>query len=411
MPEFADTDARLDDVLATLAPGTSRLVAQHYALERHWLMPADTQSVHVTYLARRGGDGLTLSAALGAVDNEAAMAAMPRVRLDAPVRLQPVEIAKPWGRELWYTGVEARGESSVVGDGGTLALSVYLSMAPYRTCANQMPTLLKILDPRPEAVLGDLYFEVHETKQEVYVVTHVDRSAWPDGVGRIRFGMNPEVRARYGDDAAFRRAYLAAVQRYEATRRALDDGDGALPSAEQEVAERRAMDEFTNLAPLRIGDVVRVPVRLPHSLQHGVRVVEFQTPTYERQILSFAQRTVTQTGWDTAAAIDSIRLDIPDLANLEPVRAGVERLVEFDDFGAWRIRLDPGDSFVFPDHLPYAVIMGLAGSTTAGQLNLGGEQAAFVPGSAIRGLDGIPATSVSNAADATATFLIAAPGL
>ncbi len=35
------------------------------------------------------------------------------VPLNAPVPLQRVAIAKPWGQELWYTGIEARGHSRV----------------------------------------------------------------------------------------------------------------------------------------------------------------------------------------------------------------------------------------------------------------------------------------------------------
>ena len=33
--------------------------------------------------------------------------------LQQPLRLVPVAVEKPWGRELWYTGIEARGTSGV----------------------------------------------------------------------------------------------------------------------------------------------------------------------------------------------------------------------------------------------------------------------------------------------------------
>ena len=73
---------------------------------------------------------------------------------------------------------------------------------------------------------GNLYFEVHETKQEVYVVTAVDETAWPDGVGRIRYGINQSKRDEYADDAAFRAAFLEALKAYESLRQQVDAGDG-----------------------------------------------------------------------------------------------------------------------------------------------------------------------------------------
>ena len=69
------------------------------------------------------------------------------------------------------------------------------------------------------------------------------------------------------------------------------------------------MESFTRLLDLRVGDVVRVEPYYPHSLQHGVRVVELQTPTYERFIISFAQQVVTQDHWDSEHAIAHMSLD------------------------------------------------------------------------------------------------------
>jgi hypothetical protein len=71
------------------------------------------------------------------------------------------------------------------------------------------------------------------------------------------------------------------------------------------------MDDFTWLKPVSVGDVVQVPRLLPHALQHGVRVVEFQTPVYERKILSFGQRVLTQGHWDTEEAVDQMLLRPP----------------------------------------------------------------------------------------------------
>lgn len=322
-----------------------------------------------------------------------------------PVRLAPVHIAKPWGQEIWFTGMEARGESRVCLDDETdMGIASYLAQDPAALCGNNDVLLLKILDPAPAPVTGDLYFEVHEEKREVYVVTAVDTDAWPDGVGAIRFGMCQDARARSGDDAAFRAAYLQAVQDYEAVRRDIDER-GANRDADERAARER-MDAFTALTPLRVGDVVKVPVWTPHALQHGVRVVEFQTPTYERLIVSFAQQVVTQDHWDSAAAVARMHLDTPAPPEFEAVSPGVERIARFDHFNVWRVRNVP--NLALPQHLPYAVCMGVSGTTTvqAGAdtrpLTLSAEQACFVPHDAV---------GSTHLAAPDATLLIAAPEL
>ena len=64
------------------------------------------------------------------------------IDLTQPVRLESVDIAKPWGREIWFTGMEARGESlAVTPTGERLPLSAYLAVDPSATCADQ-PVLL-----------------------------------------------------------------------------------------------------------------------------------------------------------------------------------------------------------------------------------------------------------------------------
>ena len=74
----------------------------------------------------------------------------------------------------------------------------------------------------PEEVFGDLYFELHEEKQEVYVVTHVDEQAWPAGVGGIRFGFDEAVRQNYTSDFEFKKAFADAVSAYEQVRHEID---------------------------------------------------------------------------------------------------------------------------------------------------------------------------------------------
>jgi hypothetical protein len=400
--QYPASDAPLADALARWSvSGTATGSAQlTIPLERGWLTEPDTERLDARYRFRRTDLGIALTAELDGVT----------VDLDAPVALEPVAIPKPWGREIWYTGIEARGESAVRTGGATLPLSRYLALAPQHLVRGRAPVLLKILDPRPEPLLGDLYFEVHREKQEVYVVTSVDRDAWPDGRGRIRFGMNQALRAKYADDAAFRADYLRAVTEYEQIRRASDAGAHVAPASE--AAARANMERFTALRPLAPGDVVVVPTWLPHSLQHGVRVVEFQTPTYERYILSFAQRVLTQPHWDTAYAVPRMTLDAPPDPCFEPVAPGVERIVAFADFRVWRVSIAPGAAFDLPGHTDYALCMVVEGLVEIGALTLEAEQAALVPGATLADPARRQALAgVRNPGDVPVTLLVAAPDL
>jgi len=415
--KYPDADAPLAHALArwsaTIAPAGDTCLT--IALERHWLATPDCVSLEARYTFRREPWGVALSAELDGAT----------IDLDAPIELLTVDIAKPWGREIWFTGIEARGECAVRTPTGPLPLSKYLALAPGHLLRGQPLLLLKILDPKPEPVTGDLYFEVHREKQEVYVVTHVDRTAWSDGIGGIRFGMNQALRAEFADDDAFRAAYLLAVADYERIRRHIDGATTAPPGAAahagasaadvaiaQEPAARAAMERFTALRPLTAGDVVVVPTWLPHSLLHGVRVVEFQTPTYERYILSFAQQVLTQSHWDTAYAVPRMTLDAPAAVDFAAIAPGVEQIVRFNDLHVWRVTLAPQQSFDLPAHPAYALCMTVNGSVQIGALALGPERAAFVPGATLADAARRRAlASVYNAGNVSATFLIAAPDL
>ena len=291
----------------------------------------------------------------------------------APVVLGAAEIPKPWGREIWFTGMEKRGVCSAAGV--PLPWLVAAGREAFFGKGLTEIVLLKVLDPLPVPVWGDLYTEIHREKNEVYVCVGVDPAVARDGAGALRFGIAPEAwRQAGGDPAAFKARYLAAVRAYEAVRRSIDArleshavshraGIGAasdanidarqlaawhdaLPAAllEEESARRDEMNAFTALHPLRPGDVARVPVGVPHALQAGVRVVEFQTATYERAIVSFAQKVLTQPQWDTEEAL--ALLDVPaSLASPLVVRAcsdlgtvnASERIVDFPGFTVERV--------------------------------------------------------------------------
>lgn len=351
-----------------------------------------------------------------------------------PFCLQPVHIPKPWGQEIWYTGMEVRGVSQVATETGATPLTWLLSLAQDAVLGvgQQQLNLLKILDPLPEEVFGDLYFELHEKKREVYIVTHVDRSAWPDGVGAIRYGFSADKRKQFSDDATFVAAYQQAVRDYALIRRDIDaqldvlrERDGFAENApvsalqmqqwlqevsasqkEKELVLRKTMESFTALRSLQEGDVLAVPLRTPHALQHGVRTIEFQTPVYERKILSFAQKVLTQSHWDTEEALQLAELDAPAdqvfpvLCDVDGVK--LEQIVQFDDFIVQRLSLEPNAIFVCKTAGSYVLLIAVIGSVQCGDKALAAEQAVLVPAS-------MDEVSLQNLSTTSSTVLLARP--
>ena len=331
------------------------------------------------------------------------------VELKKGIHLEPVQIPKPWGQEIWYTGIEQRGVSRVRSESGVTPLDWVLAAAPgFVMAEDATPILLKVLDPLPAEVFGDLYFEMHERKQEVYIVTHVDERAWPDGKGGIRLGFNQDLRKRFSSDENFRQAYLKAVQDYRQVRRQVDDlldierqqagiglRDPVMPATLQrwlqqlpadllqaEQGLRAQMEGFIAIQPLAVGDVVQVPCYTPHSLQHGVRTVEFQTPVYERKILSFAQKVLTQDHWDTESAVPHLLLDEPQLAPLPELEQNAkvrrEQVVAFSDFTVERLTLAPRTRWQAPA-AAYQLLMLVAGCADFNEQPLLSEQARLLP--------------------------------
>ena len=223
-----------------------------------------------------------------------------------PSELRPVTVAKPWGREVWYSGVESRGESGVRTPTGVEPLSQYL-----RARGRAKPViLLKALQPTS----GDLYLEVHEIKSEVYVVD------WVGGGSRMLLGPRYEVLSRMGE-AAFRAALRQAAGKAEA-------GEAVI----------EAVQSFMNPVDLRPGDAVTIPLRVPHSLLRGLHVMEFQTPIFERKILAASQPVVTQQGWDVDAAIAAMDLSAQPTVE-SPQDAPISIIARTPGFAVARHRL------------------------------------------------------------------------
>lgn len=328
-----------------------------------------------------------------AFDSIAAMLEAEIINLSAPLKLSPVYIPKPWGQEIWFTGIEERGVSEVQGVPLSWLLDLFGELLAGRS---DPPILLKILDPLATDNLGDLYFELHERKTEVYVVTKVDESAWEGGVGAIRYGFNRDRMQEFSSREEFFEAYLDSVDEYKAVRDRIDAGEVNDHLTATEERLRHAMYEFTSMHPLHVGDVVRVEPFVPHSLQHGVRVVEFQTPHYERHILSFGQKVLTQDGWDTVEAVAMVKDDPADITTT--ASGGVETIADFEEFDVSRVMLEPGESETIA-HTGYKLVMGVFGQVSIDNTRVESESAYYLP-------RGLPVTLL-NDGDGPACVLVA----
>ncbi len=357
----------------------------------------------------------------------------PMFRLHQPLPLQTVAVPKPWGQEIWYTGVEERGVACFGSDNFKVPIPYLLAVMPsiWGSVENQTLILLKILDPLPEEVFGDLYFELHEEKQEVYVVTHVDKTAWPDGVGQMRLGFNPEAIEQAGGDAEFRQQFLQQVLAYRKVRKEIDELldenrrqnglelNGEVPVellkrwlqeipkslTAQEKEFRQAMEDYYGSLPLEVGDVVKVPLNVPHSLQHGVRTIEFQTPVYERQILAFGQKVLTQSDWDTERAVKLMEITTPLPQQLSLLQEGegliVEQVVKFSDFRVERIALST-PTIYNSRCTDYRLLIVLQGALITEGIRIAKEEAVLLPASPT-------GFQIEPTGDQQAVFLIASP--
>ncbi len=328
------------------------------------------------------------------------------LRPDQPWKLHTVKIPKPWGYEEWYTGVEKRGVVQIVDSHGSTELPYALGLFQPQVLAHHPNDLilLKTLNPVPDEVLGDLYLEMHEQKWEVYVVTEIDPEAWPSGRGIIKAGLHQDkvkaYQTQHPEDwqQAYLKDFQESISRYEQTRRAIDlrldaekEKRGFAPNAlvppdvmqamlatvpEAQRDEERQLREhaysFVGDCEVGLGDIVTFPINQMHALQHGIRVIEFQTPHYERLIVMFGQKVLNQNHWDTTTALSRMKPEVyhkPTLQTLDQSETHInERFVDFPDFTSDRITLQP--QAVFADSTDSPVDNSISGGCTTGQYHL-----------------------------------------
>jgi hypothetical protein len=303
--------------------------------------------------------------------------------------LEPVYIPKPWGREVWYTGIERRGVSYISSGSGRTILPWALSVAPRRLTndRNEGILLVKVLEPFSDPLYGNLYYEIHPRKQEVYIVTDIDRDVWPDGIGEIRVGINQGRRRFYKDARAFREDLAKTLMAYRHVRARIDRHITAHDKANRlslttaltphdkrrldryvpvslKKSERKlrgALESFLNTEYVTAGDIVKILPNTPHCVQHGVRCLGYQTQDYDRLIMAFSQKVLTQADWDIEEAVTAMML-----SGYAPTRPGhsvmlspeivKEHVARLRAFAIVRLSLPRGSSYRMDNHTDYSLL-------------------------------------------------------
>jgi mannose-6-phosphate isomerase class I len=311
-----------------------------------------------------------------------------------PYLLKPIFIPKPWGQEIWFTGVEKRGVSCLApfySPQTSFPIPWFFSALPQTFLGKKYETqnlvLVKILDPFPLPVFGDLYYELHTKKNEVYIVTKTAQQK-----AQIKIGLNPEKLKLYSQNIpSFKKDFLDKIQSYEKIRRQIDDLFDAHRAQEhldlhapvspqtimrwteqlpqeiqmQEREARLQIDAFAGFLNLKPGDVVSVPILVPHALQHGVQVIEFQTPNYERLIISFAQKVLTQNHWDSQKAFELMKIEPPPRTTLKMLTNTpvfyTEEICSFPEFRATRTTIKRQQKIKIKALSSYQILFFLSG--------------------------------------------------
>lgn len=343
------------------------------------------------------------------------------VNTNQPLRLEVLNIPKPWGHEGWYTGVEKRGVVKVTDEYGKTELPYALTLFKKQLLADYSTALilLKTLNPVAEDVVGDLYYELHEEKWEVYVVTEIDKTAWPSGTGIIKAGLHSdkitEYQKNYGENWSdfLLKHFKKAISEYENLRGKIDESTESLSTeiTAQELYLREKAAAFVGNFSVKVGDIVSFPVFQLHSLQHGIKVIEFQTPHYERLIVMFSQKVLTQKHWDTADALSKMMLEVYQMPELERLHKSVgilvERFVDFPQFTADRISLDT--DHIWDDQLDgkYHLLITISGQATVFPEN--GQSVILNPEEAFFLAVGIGSYRLKNSGDTPLICLKAMP--
>lgn len=337
----------------------------------------------------------------------------PIISVGHPLSLFGSLLEKAWGHEHTFTMIDPRQVNEVSDDKGrTAKLPDVLDLFPesFGISTDEEINnliLLKILKPGSTPVKSDLYLEVHWEKEEAYVVTKIDRNAWPDGVAQIVCGLNPDLLAIYrenfgeGWEARYKADFRAASDRYRTDVYEAYTAKGETAPEDVERDLRQAVYRFIGKKDVQEGDVLVFPKGTVHSLQHGIQVAEILTPHYERGIILPTPQKVTSFDgdWSTDRAFDAMimRSYESPAFNLvaNPFGHVIDDLVSFQmgDYilHAHRVNLESGgifrdDTEYYPNLRSYHMLLPISGrlmvsSKIADSRLIGQEHGLIIPAS------------------------------
>ena len=136
--------------------------------------------------------------------------------------------------------------------------------------------------------------------------------------------------------------------------------------------------------------------------QHDIKT----TPVYERLILSFAQKVLTQSHWDTDSALELMTLEAgqqePHQSIVDTKGVKVERIVDFDHFQVQRVSLEAGVEFTLPKADSYGLLMAIDSGLLIWGESLQPEAAVLLPEASV-------VANLVNTSPEKISFLVAYP--
>ncbi len=230
------------------------------------------------------------------------------VKKGTPVYMRPYKEPKVWGingiGEYWY-GAEPDGKSSIgVINDDVMEMADLVEACPEEFLGKgvvkrfgKMLPLIKILSPK-----GRLSVQFHDKKNELWIVTGIDRSIAGENPSII-MGFNHKVIGEYGDSA--KQMYRDVLENYGLalnrlvielekrdfrdlllSKKSVIEAARIVSKGDQDIAgflERfekygKELEKFYNYHEVHEGDVIPVQQGTLHALGPGIEVVEPQIP-------------------------------------------------------------------------------------------------------------------------------------
>ena len=277
--------------------------------------------------------------------------------------VRPYKEPKVWGvrgiGEYWYGAGGAGKDSQVVIGKEVTSMSEIIKCVPeeflgkevVRKFGRRLP-LVKILTPK-----GRLSVQFHDTKNELWIVTGVDKTLTGENPSII-LGFSPKMIEKYGEKV--KEKYREVLERYgEALNVLIDELEskghkelltrmGSVVTAARKVEPARGeikekldvfiqvekdLEEFYNYHPVTEGDVVPVPAGTLHALCAGLEVVEPQIAGLTQSLEDGATYPVRYyfPGYERPLAQKKLDLDRIGEMNAEIIHISLPEVVYRDN--------------------------------------------------------------------------------